>query len=113
MITASLPGSGEWGEHSVRRWRLSKMPLPRNGVVIAAARKVEASRAERCCFYPQQLLNWWDDVTVELRFYVCRQSFATSVVRELINTMGDCAHIADNDDVPYAPGIQIAGAKAR
>ncbi len=36
--------------------------------------------------YPQQLSwNWWDDVTVEIRFWLPAGSFATSVVRELIN----------------------------
>ncbi|AMX08505.1 tRNA pseudouridine synthase D [Enterobacter asburiae] len=46
--------------------------------------------------YPQQLSwNWWDDVTVELRFWLPAGSFATSVVRELINTSGDYANIAE------------------
>ncbi|PLP39509.1 tRNA pseudouridine(13) synthase TruD, partial [Klebsiella variicola] len=46
--------------------------------------------------YPQQLSwNWWDDVTVELRFWLPAGSFATSVVRELINTTGDYANIAE------------------
>ena len=56
--------------------------------------KVEAAR--RAMLYPQQLSwNWWDDVTVELRFWLPAGSFATSVVRELINTSGDYANIAE------------------
>jgi len=57
--------------------------------------KVEAAR-RAMLLYPQQLSwNWWDDVTVELRFWLPAGSFATSVVRELINTSGDYANIAE------------------
>ena len=57
--------------------------------------KVEAAR-RAMLLYPQQLSwNWWDDVTVELRFWLPAGSFATSVVRELINTTGDYANIAE------------------
>ena len=57
--------------------------------------KVEAAR-RAMLLYPQQLSwNWWDDVTVEIRFWLPAGSFATSVVRELINTTGDYAHIAE------------------
>ncbi|KUV41311.1 hypothetical protein AWE89_15290 [Escherichia coli] len=57
--------------------------------------KVEAAR-RAMLLYPQQLSwNWWDDVTVEIHFWLPAGSFATSVVRELINTTGDYAHIAE------------------
>ncbi len=57
--------------------------------------KVEAAR-RAMLLYPQSLRwNWWDDVTVELRFWLPAGSFATSVVRELINTSGDYANIAE------------------
>ena len=57
--------------------------------------KVDAAR-RAMLLYPQQLSwNWWDDVTVELRFWLPAGSFATSVVRELINTSGDYANIAE------------------
>ncbi|MGQ7789559.1 hypothetical protein ACULNC_08770 [Shigella flexneri] len=52
-------------------------------------------RAERCCCTEKSSWNWWDDVTVEIRFWLPAGSFATSVVRELINTTGDYAHIAE------------------
>ena len=61
----------------------------------AIREKVEAAR-RAMLLYPQQLSwNWWDDVTVELRFWLPAGSFATSVVRELINTTGDYANIAE------------------
>ncbi len=61
----------------------------------AGAGKVEAAR-RAMLLYPQQMSwNWWDDVTVELRFWLPAGSFATSVVRELINTTGDYANIAE------------------
>lgn len=57
--------------------------------------KVDAAR-RAMLLYPQQMSwNWWDDVTVELRFWLPAGSFATSVVRELINTTGDYANIAE------------------
>ena len=45
--------------------------------------------------YPQQLSwNWWDDVTVELRFWLPAGNFATNVVGNL-STSGDYANIAE------------------
>ncbi|MDX6041755.1 tRNA pseudouridine(13) synthase TruD [Scandinavium lactucae] len=96
MITASLPGSGEWGtqraalefeQHTLAEESLLQSLLLRE--------KVDAAR-RAMLLYPQQLSwNWWDDVTVEVRFWLPAGSFATSVVRELINTTGDYANIAE------------------
>ncbi len=82
MITASLPGSGEWGTQCGAGAFEQDATARENGVAIAvAARKVEASR-RAMLLYPQQLLNPWDDVTVELSVSGCPQAvFATSVVR--------------------------------
>ena len=56
---------------------------------------VEAAR-RAMLLYPHELCwDWWDDVTVELRFWLPAGSFATSVVRELMNTSGDYANIAE------------------
>lgn len=95
MITASLPGSGEWGTQRAALAFEQDAIAQKRCCTAVAARKVEASR-RAMLLYPQQLSwNWWDDVTVELRFWLPAGSFATSVVRELINTMGDYAHIAE------------------
>jgi tRNA pseudouridine13 synthase len=94
MITAALPGTGE-GTRATR-WPPSSPPWRmRQNCNHCWCGKVEAAR-RAMLLYPQQLSwNWWDDVTVELRFWLPAGSFATSVVRELINTSGDYANIAE------------------
>lgn len=96
MVTASLPGSGEWGtQRDALAFEQSAIADETALQSLLLREKVEASR-RAMLLYPQQLCwNWWDDVTVELRFWLPAGSFATSVVRELINTMGDYAHIAE------------------
>ncbi|AKE59763.1 tRNA pseudouridine(13) synthase TruD [Citrobacter farmeri] len=96
MVTASLPGSGEWGtQRDALAFEQSAIAEEHALQSLLLREKVEASR-RAMLLYPQQLSwNWWDDVTVELRFWLPAGSFATSVVRELINTMGDYAHIAE------------------
>ena len=46
---------------------------------------------------PQNMVwNWWDDVTLELSFWLPAGSFATSVVREIMNQdNADAADIAE------------------
>lgn len=96
MVTASLPGSGEWGtQRDALAFEQSAIAEEHALQSLLLREKVDASR-RAMLLYPQQLSwNWWDDVTVELRFWLPAGSFATSVVRELINTMGDYAHIAE------------------
>jgi tRNA pseudouridine13 synthase len=96
MITAALPGSGEWGT------RGDALALEEAAVAdetslqaLLLREKVEAAR-RAMLLYPQRLSwEWLDDATVTLRFWLPAGSFATSVVRELINTTGDYAHIAE------------------
>ncbi|PDO84231.1 tRNA pseudouridine(13) synthase TruD [Kosakonia pseudosacchari] len=96
MITASLPGCGEWGTQrdalALEQQAVADAPELQ---ALLVREKVEAAR-RAMLLYPQKLSwNWWDDVTVELRFWLPAGSFATSVVRELINTSGDYANIAE------------------
>ncbi len=96
MITATLPGSGDW-EASATPLAFEQAAIAEETALQAllVREKVEAAR-RAMLLYPQQLSwNWWDDVTVELRFWLPAGSFATSVVRELINTTGDYANIAE------------------
>ena len=95
MITASLPGSGEWGtQRDALAFEQAVADAPQLQALLVRE-KVEAAR-RAMLLYPQKLSwNWWDDVTVELRFWLPAGSFATSVVRELINTSGDYANIAE------------------
>ena len=96
MITAALPGSGDWGAQraglAFEQQAVADAPELQ---ALLVREKVEAAR-RAMLLYPQKLCwNWWDDVTVELRFWLPAGSFATSVVRELINTSGDYANIAE------------------
>ncbi|WP_432699902.1 tRNA pseudouridine(13) synthase TruD [Kluyvera cryocrescens] len=96
MITAALPGSGDWGAQR-DALEFEKTVLAEEIALqsLLEREKVEAAR-RAMLLYPQQMSwNWWDDVTVELRFWLPAGSFATSVVRELINTTGDYANIAE------------------
>ena len=96
MITAALPGSGEWGtQREALAFEQAAVAAETDLQALLVREKVEAAR-RAMLLYPQQLSwNWWDDVTVEILFWLPAGSFATSVVRELINTTGDYAHIAE------------------
>ncbi len=96
MITATLPGSGDWGsQRDALAFEQAAIAEETALQALLVREKVEAAR-RAMLLYPQQLSwNWWDDVTVELRFWLPAGSFATSVVRELINTTGDYANIAE------------------
>ena len=96
MITAALPGSGDWGtQRDALVFEQTVLAEETALQSLLQREKVEAAR-RAMLLYPQQLSwNWWDDVTVELRFWLPAGSFATSVVRELINTTGDYANIAE------------------
>ncbi|MGP3590786.1 tRNA pseudouridine(13) synthase TruD [Vagococcus sp. WN89Y] len=96
MITSVLPGSGEWGtQRQALAFEQDAVASAPELQALLVREKVEAAR-RAMLLYPQQLnWNWWDDVTVELRFWLPAGSFATSVVRELINTSGEYANIAE------------------
>ncbi|HDG1696846.1 tRNA pseudouridine(13) synthase TruD [Kluyvera ascorbata] len=96
MITAALPGSGDWGtQRTALEFEQTTLAEETALQSLLQREKVEAARRAQL-LYPQQFSwNWWDDVTVELRFWLPAGSFATSVVRELINTTGDYANIAE------------------
>ncbi|XTZ39218.1 tRNA pseudouridine(13) synthase TruD [Salmonella enterica] len=96
MITASLPGSGEWGsQREALTFEQNAIADAKELQALLAREKVEAAR-RAMLLYPQQLSwEWWDDITVEIRFWLPAGSFATSLVRELINTSGDYANIAE------------------
>lgn len=96
MITAALPGSGDWGTQrealAFEQAAIADAPELQS---LLLREKVEAARRAMLLNVQQLSWNWWDDVTVELRFWLPAGSFATSVVRELINTSGDYANIAE------------------
>lgn len=96
MITAPLPGRGEWGtQDAALEFEQQAIADTPELQTLLVREKVDAAR-RAMLLYPQALSwNWWDDATVEVRFWLPAGSFATSVVRELINTSGDYANIAE------------------
>lgn len=96
MITAPLPGSGEWGTRGAAL-AFEQASIAEETALQALLLREKVTAARRAVLlFPQQLSwDWWDEVTLELRFWLPAGSFATSVVRELINTLDDYAHIAE------------------
>lgn len=94
-ITAALPGSGEWGtQHQAQAFEHQALADEPDLQALLVREKVEAAR-RAMLLYPQNLTwSWWDDVTLELNFWLPAGSFATSVVREIMNT-DDHANIAE------------------
>lgn len=96
MLTAPLPGSGDWGPQS-EALAFEQASLAHESELLALldAQRVDAAR-RAMMLYPQQMhWSWWDDVTLELAFWLPAGSFATSVVRELIITTENYADIAE------------------
>ncbi len=96
MITAAMPGSGEWGtQRAALAFEQTAVADAPQLQQLLVREKVEAARRAMRLFPQQMSWSWWDDVTVELRFWLPAGSFATSVVREIINTSGEYANIAE------------------
>ncbi|WP_437890380.1 tRNA pseudouridine(13) synthase TruD [Phytobacter sp. V91] len=96
MITAALPGCGEWGpQGEALAFEQAAVAEATDLQNLLVREKVEAARRAMRLFPQQMSWNWWNDETVELRFWLPAGSFATSVVREIINTSGDYANIAE------------------
>lgn len=96
MLTAPLPGSGEWGpQGSALAFEHACLSHESELLALLENQRVDASR-RALMLYPQQMSwNWWDEVTLELKFWLPAGSFATSVVRELINIADNYADIAE------------------
>ncbi|WP_414148191.1 tRNA pseudouridine(13) synthase TruD [Erwinia sp. BNK-24-b] len=85
-ITAPLPGSGDWGSKG-EALAFEQQSLAHEAALIALLEREKVEAARRALLVvPRDLRwNWWDDVTVELAFWLPAGSFATSLVRELLN----------------------------
>ncbi|AJZ90945.1 tRNA pseudouridine synthase D [Klebsiella michiganensis] len=96
LITASLPGDGEWGtQNAALAFEQQSVAEEEILLGLLTRERVEAARRAMLVQPKELSWNWWDDVTVELNFWLPAGSFATSVVRELMNTAGDYANIAE------------------
>ena len=96
LITASRPGDGEWGTQSAAL-AFGQQSGADEEIRLGLLKRERVEAARRAMLVqPKELSwNWWDDVTVELNFWLPAGSFATSVGRELMNTAGDYANMAE------------------
>ena len=96
-VTAPLPGDGELGTQG-EALAFEQSCLVDQNELLALIKRERVEGARRAVLLkPQNMVwNWWDDVTLELSFWLPAGSFATSVVREIMNQdNADAADIAE------------------
>jgi tRNA pseudouridine13 synthase len=86
-ITAPLPGRGDAGTQAdalafEQQTLANDTPL----LSLIEREKVDAARRAMLVVPRDMQWRWWDDVTLELTFWLPAGSFATSVVRELLTS---------------------------
>lgn len=90
LITAALPGDGDWGTQGAAL-AFEQACVAQETVLLGLLKRerVEASR-RAMLVKPQELeWHWQNDTTLEMSFWLPAGSFATSLVRELVNTGGE------------------------
>ena len=85
-VTAPLPGRGGWGTQG-EALAFEQQSLAGEADLIALIERENVDAARRAVLViPRDLRwSWWDDATAELNFWLPAGSFATSVVREILN----------------------------
>lgn len=85
-ITAPLPGRGDSGAQGetllFEQATLAGWPA---WLGLLCRERVDAARRAMLVVPKDLRWNWWDDATLEMRFWLPAGSFATSVVRELLS----------------------------
>lgn len=96
QVTAPLPGDGELGTQAAAQ-ALEQACLQDQETLLGLLRRERVEPARRAVLLmPQQMQwNWWDDVTLELNFWLPAGSFATSVVREILRQDSNDADITE------------------
>lgn len=96
MVTAPLPGDGEPGTTG-EALEFEQRCLAEQPELLSLLKRERVDPARRALLLQPQNLQWtwWDDVTVELRFWLPAGSFATSVVREIMQLAGSDAEISE------------------
>ncbi len=96
LITAPLPGDGSWGtQNAALEFEQQCVAGETDLQGLLVRERVEAARRAMLVMPKELNWSWWDDITVELNFWLPAGSFATSVVRELMNAPGNYADIAE------------------
>ncbi|WP_431297237.1 tRNA pseudouridine(13) synthase TruD [Rahnella sp. PAMC 25559] len=86
LVTAPLPGDGPLGTlEDAEKFELACLSEQADLLSLLKRERVEPAR--RAIMLLPLHLNWqrWDDVTLELKFWLPAGCYATSVVRELMN----------------------------
>lgn len=96
LITAPLPGDGAWGSlNAALEFEQQCVAQETELLGLLVRERVEAARRAMLVMPKELNWNWRDDATVELNFWLPAGSFATSVVRELMNTPDGYVSIAE------------------
>lgn len=96
LITAPLPGDGPWGtQNAALEFEQQCVAGQTDLQSLLVRERVEAARRAMLLMPKDLTWNWWDDITVELTFWLPAGSFATSVVRELMSAPGNYVDIAE------------------
>ena len=95
-ITAPLPGRGDLGSQAeVLHFEQQNLAQAEELITLLDRERVDAARRAMLVVPKELRWNWWDDVTLEMQFWLPAGSFATSVVRELLQQEGNDADIAE------------------
>ncbi|MBJ7223630.1 tRNA pseudouridine(13) synthase TruD [Brenneria sp. L3-3C-1] len=94
QVTAPLPGDGALGTREAALVFEQECLIGQETLLSLLQReRVEPAR-RAILLYPQHMRwDWQDDVTLELKFWLPAGSFATSVVREILNQQPDTDRI--------------------
>ncbi len=96
LITAALPGSGDWGpQRAALAFEQATLADQTELLTLLTREKVEAARRAMLLFPRDLRWQWQDDATLEVSFWLPAGSFATSVIRELFNTADDVSDISE------------------
>ena len=95
-VTAPLPASGAWGTlGNALVFEQQSLAAEAELITLLEREKVDAAR-RALLVKPRDLRwSWQDDLTVELNFWLPAGSFATTLVREVLQQEGDDANIAE------------------
>lgn len=95
-ITAPLPGSGEWGtKEAALDFEQRSLATEAELIALLERERVEAARRAMLVIPRDLRWDWSDDRTLRLDFWLPAGSFATSVVREILEQEGEDADIAE------------------
>ncbi len=95
-ITAPLPGRGDLGpQGAALQFEQQNLAQAAELITLLERERVDAARRAMLVVPKDLRWNWWDDVTLEMQFWLPAGSFATSVVRELLQQEGNDADIAE------------------